>query len=316
MTEYMKKPETGEHKMRLLVPLDGSSMAESVLPIVESLATHCAAEVILLHVIEKKAPATRHGERHLRSVAEAEEYLRNISTRLRSAGIVVESHVHPNEEDDVAKSVVDHAAEMNPSFVVICTHGHGGLKKILFGSIAQQALHRGTWPILLVPPSSADKSLSPKFQRILVPLDGRHGHELALKVVTPIARAFGAELFLTLVIPTRSELSDEQGLSSRFLPMATKAILDLAVEGSKKYLAEIIGECQSQNLNARAEVLRGNTVAELLDHSDKVQADLIVITSHGRVGIDALFTGSVTQRIIGKTGQPLLLVRTAEGQSG
>lgn len=310
MIESMKKPERDDHKMRLLVPLDGSSMAESVLPIVESLAAHCAAEVILLHVIEKNAPATRHGDHHLRSVTEAEEYIQNISTRLRSTGIAVETHIHPNEEGDVARSIVDHAAEMNPSLVVICTHGHGGLKKILFGSIAQQALRRGTWPILLVPPSLTGKSLMPEFQRILVPLDGRHGHELALKVVTPIAHAFAAELLLTLVIPTRSELSDEQGISSRFLPMATKAVLDLAVEGSKKYLAEIIGECQRQNLNARAEILRGNTVAELLDHSDKMQADLIVIASHGRAGIDALFTGSIAQRIIGKAGRPLLLVRT------
>ncbi len=310
MTEPLTKPTEPAQKMRLLVPLDGSSMAESVLTVVEPLAIRCSATVILLHVIEKKAPATVHGERHLRNVAESEEYLAKISGRLIAAGITVESHVHPNEEGDVAKSIVEHAAEMNPSLVVICTHGHGGLKELLFGSIAQQALNKGTWPILLIPPYNVDKPFSAGFGKILVPLDGRHGHETALNVVTPIACAFKAELSLTLVIPTRWENTGEQGISGRFLPIASRAVLELAVEGAKEYLAEIIAECQKQNLVATAEILRGNTVSELLDHADKIQADLIVVSSHGRAGIDALFTGSIAQRIIGKAGRPLLLVRS------
>jgi len=315
MADFTNKSDDHKKLIRLLVPLDGSPMAESVLGVVETLAVHCRANVILLHVIEKNAPATVHGQPHLTDIADAEKYLETVSLRLKSAGVSVESHVHPNEEGDVAKSIVDHAAEMNPDLVVICTHGSGGLKGLLYGSIAQQALRKGTWPILLIPPSASEKSVTAGFKRILVPLDGRHGHETALNVVTPIACAFEADLHLALVIPTRGELSGEQGVSGKFLPSATKAMLELAVTGSQEYLAEIIEQCRAQNLNAAAEILRGNTVTELLDHADKIQADLIVLVSHGRAGIDALFTGSIAQRIIGKAGRPLLLVKTPESES-
>ncbi len=294
----------------LMIPLDGSHMAEAALAIAEPIASHCKAKIILLHVIEKGARPSIHGEKHLTNVEEAEKYLSDISQRLETAGITVDTHVHPNKEGDVAKSIVEHAREMNPNLVVMCTHGHGGIRDIIFGNIAQQTLRKGTWPILLVPPKISDKASSIVFNRILLPLDGMHGHEKALNIVIPIACAFKAELRLLLVIPTQWELAGEQGLMSRFLPTATRAVLDLAVQGAKEYLIKIIEQCQNENISAKAEVLRGNTVAEVLDHADKIEADLIVLSSHGRAGLDALLSGSIAPRIMGKAGRPLLLVKS------
>src|SRR5919199_4775270 len=93
----------------LLVPLDGSRLAEAVLPLVERFATAFGAKVMLLHVLERGAPTAVHGEHHLSEQEEATAYLEGVTCRLRTAGVSVEYHTHEVREGDVARSVVSHA---------------------------------------------------------------------------------------------------------------------------------------------------------------------------------------------------------------
>ena len=298
--------------LRFLVPLDGSRLAESVLPIVQQVASRFHAHVTLLHIVEQHPPAVIHGERHLAGVGEAQTYLEEIAVRLRSANIPVEIHVHEEKEDNVAHSIVQHFQELCADLVIMCTHGHGGLREIIFGSKAQQALQQGTRSILLLFPRE-DDSVSPfKLQRILVPLDGTAAHEPALPMAITIARAFESELRLVLVIPTLATLSGDQAVSGLLLPTATRAILDLSQQEAKEYLDHAVARCQTEGVVARAEVLRGDIVPELLGLAERLNIDLIVLASHGRTGLDALFTGSVASRIAGRRIRPLLLVRAGQ----
>src|SRR5579864_3493459 len=121
---------------RLLVPLDGSRLAESVLPVVERLAA-AGAIPVLLHVLERGAPATVHGERHLCAADEATAYLDDVAARLQAGGGAVELHTHEAPEGDVAGSIVAHAEEERADLIVLCTHGGGGVRDLLVGSIAQ-----------------------------------------------------------------------------------------------------------------------------------------------------------------------------------
>src|SRR6476469_2113770 len=103
---------------QILVPLDGSRLAESALPVAISLAERVRARVTLLHILERNAPAKIHGERHLTSVGEAESYLHGIASRFADAGIAVEIHAHPSPEGNVAASVAAHAAEVGATLIV------------------------------------------------------------------------------------------------------------------------------------------------------------------------------------------------------
>lgn len=301
-----------QDKPSFLVPLDGSRLAESVLPAVECLASHFHAKVTLLHVMERHAPTTIHGERHLTSFAEAQVYLEEVATGLRSSGILVETHVHENKEDNVARSIVEHAQESKSDLVIMCTHGRGGLREFLFGSIAQQALQRGTQSILLVLPR--EDSSVPVFdlRRILVPLDGTAAHEPALPAAMTLARTFNAEMHLVLVIPTLATLSGSQAVSGMLLPTTTRAVLDLARQGALDYLERIVNQCHAQGMPAQAEVLRGDTVPVVLSLAERLSVDLIVMASHGRAGLEALLAGSVAPRVTGHISRPLLLIRAGE----
>ena len=309
----MRQPEHQGH-LRFLVPLDGSRLAESVLPVVQQVASRFHAQVILLHIVEKHPPTVIHGEPHLSSVAQAQTYLGEIATRLRSAALAVEIHVHPDKEEDVARSIVQHAQEMNTDLIIMCTHGHGGLRELLFGSNAQRALQLGTQSVLLFFPREDGSASSIHFQRLLVPLDGSSAHEPALPVAITIARAFGAELSLVLVIPTLATLSGEQAASGLLLPFTMRALLELSQQDAVDYLEQAVARCQAEGVVAQAEVLRGDIVPTVLAQAERLNVDLLVLASHGRAGLDALLTGSVASRLAGRRIRPLLLVRAERSE--
>jgi nucleotide-binding universal stress UspA family protein len=296
-------------QLRFLVPLDGSRLAESVLPVAQQMASRFHTRMTLLHIMEEHPPTVIHGERHLTGVAQAQAYLAEIALRLQSSALPVEIHVHQDKEANVARSIVQHAQEMNADLVIMCTHGHGGLRELLFGSNAQQALQRGTQSILLLFPRE-DGSVPPfHLQRILVPLDGSSAHEPALPAAITLARTLGAELHLVLVIPTLATLSGEQAVTGLLLPLTMRAVLDLSQQDAADYLEQAVARCRAEGVAARAEVLRGDIVPAVLGLAERLNVDLIVLASHGRTGLDALLTGSVAARITGRRIRPLLLVR-------
>ncbi|MBI3943449.1 MAG: universal stress protein [Chloroflexi bacterium] len=312
---------------RILVPLDGSRLAEAVLGAVALFAGQYHATVTLLHVIEQRPPATIHGERHLTDTAEAQAYLESVATRLRSgssASYSIEVHVHQNGEEDVARSIVLHAQEIGSHLIILCTHGRGGLKDLLYGSIALQVLQHGTCPILLIPPdeeklnattaSPPDQTGIAPFalEQILVPLDGLPSHEQGFAVAAAIAEAFKAQMHLVLVIPTLSTLSGEQALTGLLLPATMRAVLDLARQGGVDYLQQLLGRCRRQGLAATAEIIRGDPVPAVLELAGHLEVDLIVMASHGKTGLDAFLSGSVAPRIALRAAQPLMLIRIVE----
>ena len=147
---------------------------------------------------------------------------------------------------------------------------------------------------------------------MLVPLDGTVAHEPALPIAITLARTFGAELHLVLVIPTLATLSGEQAVSGLLLPSTTRALLDLSQQDAVDYLEQAVARCQAEGVVAHAEVLRGDIVPVVLGVAERLNVDLIVLASHGRTGLDALFTGSVVSRIAGRRIRPLLLVRAEQ----
>jgi nucleotide-binding universal stress UspA family protein len=293
----------------ILVPLDGSRLAESVLPAAEAFARRFQAIFSLVHVIERNVPATVHGERHLAAVPEAAAYLETIAERLRSVGARVTCHVHEEEQENVALSIVEHADEIEASLILLCSHGRGGLRDLLFGSIAQQTLKWGHRSVLLLHPPSGDAPTPFEPKHILVPLDGTAAHELALPMAMRLACGFDAELRLLLVIPTLSTLSPGQAAAGLRLPTTMRAVLELTEQSSREYLDEAGAQCLAEGARVAGEIVRGDPVPEIVAAAERSDADLVVLASHGRRGLDALFRGSVAPRVTGRTGRPLLLVR-------
>jgi nucleotide-binding universal stress UspA family protein len=292
----------------LLVPLDGSRLAEAALPAAVTLSKRLDARVALIHMIERGAPQEIHGEQHLSDPAEARAYLSEVAARAFSPGVRVEQHVHTAEVGDVARSIVEHAEELGADLVVMCTHGRGGVRTWLLGSIAQQVIALRETPVLVVQPDGVAATPSFACRRLLVPLDGNPEHEQGLGVATALARACSAELHLLMVVPTLGTLSGEHGTTARLLPTATSAWLDISEEKAGAHLHQKAIGLQTMGLDTTTEVCRGDPASAIVRTAQRMEADLVVMGTHGKRGMDAFWAGSVAAQVSSRSRVPLLLM--------
>lgn len=295
----------------LLVPLDGSPLAESVLPMTGALAQTLGSQVTLLHVIERGAPVAIHGARHLTDADRAEAYLADAAKQL-PPGTRVSRHVHTVKEHDLPKSIADHAAELGADLIVLCTHGRRRLRHRLLGGVAQRVAARGRGPILLVPPGEVGAAAF-RGQTMLVPLDGQAAHEQGLEPAAGLARACRASLHLLAVVPTLGTLTGEHAATGQILPGATAALLELDEDRAEAYVTDVVARLAKTGLSVTAEVGRGDPTAMILETAKRIEADLIVLGTHGRSGLDAFWSASVAPRIAGKAEVPVLLVPVGGG---
>jgi nucleotide-binding universal stress UspA family protein len=220
----------------------------------------------------------------------------------------VERHVHSSEVNDVARSIVDHVGELGTDLIVMCTHGRGGLRGFMFGRIAQQVVRLDGTPVLLVPPATTGATSTFSCNRMLVTLDGNPDHEEGLKVASSLAKICGAELGLIMAVHTLNTLSGEEAATAKILPSATHALLDLAEQGAKEYLHRHITTLQAEGFTATADVRRGEPAKAIISTAEQTRADLIVLATHGKTGMDAFWSGSATPNVASRSVIPLLLV--------
>lgn len=292
----------------LLLPLDGSVLAESALPAARYLAGALNARITLVHVIEKDAAASIHGERHLTDHGEAEAYLEQIRQRELPAEIPVTLHVHESVVKDAAQGIVEHQGELAPDLIVMCRHGWGGVRDLLFGSIAQQVITAGRVPVLLVRPTAATARTRFECRSILSPTDGRPDHEEGLFVSARLAGALRSHLNLVSVASTVGTLAGRQAATGRFMPGATRTLLDMVEDRLRSYLSEMAERFHAEGVSVSAAVCQGDPAEQIVRHAETTHADLIVFGTHGKAGTKAFWAHSVGARVLAKTSRPALLV--------
>jgi nucleotide-binding universal stress UspA family protein len=291
----------------ILVPLDGSKLSETVLPLAALLARQNQSKLILFHVIEQNPPDTVHGEHHLTNQQEASNYLDQISQSLPTE-VIVDRHVHSSAEKNVAVSIVEHSKQLGVDLIVMCAHGQSGLQKRIFGNIAQEVLTMGDVPVLLLSPEKELMAKSCKCQCILVPLDGDPDHEAGLDMAVELSQSCHASLHLVMVIHELSTLPGEQAASAMLLPSVASALLELSSEQGEMYLAELMGKLLDKNIPVTGEVQRGDPAKQIIRAAKEYQADMIVLGTHSKTAMAAFWSGSVTPKIATQTHLPLLLV--------
>ncbi len=138
---------------RALVPLDGSMIAEAIVPFILEIAGPLDMEVVLLRVVVPPTPVVVEGGAHVvvedveKMRADAEEYLAPIAAALRARGVRVTSHVRFGE---AVGEILSGAREIGADMIAMTTHGRGGLGRLLFGSIAEAVLRQAEVPVFLM----------------------------------------------------------------------------------------------------------------------------------------------------------------------
>jgi nucleotide-binding universal stress UspA family protein len=291
---------------RILVPLDGSKLAEKALPAALYWAQRFNAALIFFHVMEQGGSTSIHGEHHLTGMDEAKAYLERLAESLKQSSIEIERHVHETKQANVPQSIIAHAQELHTDLIVLCAHGSGGLRDIFIGSIAQQVIQRGKTPVFFIRPEHIRGPFS--VQKILVPLDRTEKHVSCLPIAVEVARACGAALRLMNIVATTTTLPPDIASAGIFLPSTMAAVLNLEQDSAFEYLTKVAGDLSTQGISCSGAVVRGDVSSEILAASD--ESDMIIMSTHARVNWEAFWEESVTPKVMAHANAPMLLLRS------
>ncbi len=313
---------------QILVPLDGSALAEAALPHATQLAQATTSNLHLVRVVIPPTvtpslawpmPAPINTERWLdaeRSAAQA--YLDTIAAMVAQAGITVRTTVL---EGDPATNIIAFAQE-NVSIreIAMASHGRSGFNRWIMGSVAERVLQSTPVPLLIVRAVEHDVAVELKqprrefnvespYKTILVPLDGSDFAEQALGLARLIADHYQATMILVSVVPPLDDVALAEG---GVVPLWTVNNQQTARTYAAEYLSSTANELVESGLQVRTRWIDGDPAETITAIADEEHVDLIVMSTHGRSGISRLWLGSVATRVIRRADQPILLVRAQE----
>ncbi|HSJ57175.1 MAG TPA: universal stress protein [Anaerolineae bacterium] len=298
---------------RILVPLDGSPLAEQALSCAVMLARGLPAELILLRAVwvppdvvaVLHASVVKVDAITEQMAAEADAYLMALAEQLRDAGVQARwlVEVEPPEE-----AILSSAARENADQIVMATHGYSGVKRWTHGSVAERVLQSVSVPVLLVraaeQAASGDSTHPMACERILVPLDGSPVAEQILPAATTLARALGSSLTLFQV-----PIAHVSGWMTGEWYFPVQGVLDTAEADVQAYLHLVAGDLQRQGLDVHTATTIGSVADCIVDYAETNQMDLIAMCTHGRTGLARWALGSVADRVLRAGSIPILLVR-------
>jgi nucleotide-binding universal stress UspA family protein len=278
---------------RILVPLDGSRLAEAILPVAKELARDYEAALVLVRALRPLGSA----EAEVLAQEDAETYLRRMARRLEARGLPVTWKVW---YDDPARAIADAARYNEVDLIVMSTHGRGGLNRLLFGSVAETLVRQAPVPVLLV---RGELSRRPgALGKILVPLDGSELSEAVLPVVERLAGPFDFAVELLRAIEPIPPYAAAEVTSS-----ITEDIGRLEREDAEAYLAKVAAPLEAKGCRVKSVVALGPAVDTIVRAAQEGRVGLVAMSTHGRSGIGRLLLGSVAERVLRAAPAPVLL---------
>ena len=275
---------------QIMVPLDGSELAERALPCAERLGVAAGATLHLVHVIELAPPLTGpfapaylpesvYDDLVAQDTQQATAYLDKMRERVAAGGVPVRT---AQRVGYAAATLLDYERDAGIDLVVMCSHGRSGLARFALGSVAERLLHHGAAPVLLVRPFGDPDPVT--LQHAVVPLDGSERAEEALWVVDQLARDIVHEVTLLRVIGAAQDGPE-----------------------AERYLDAVARRLTQEHLACRRRVEQGDPAETIIDvaGTDK----LVVIATHGRSGLTRWALGSVADRVARGGAAAVLLVR-------
>lgn len=303
----------------ILVPLDGSELAEQALPLALSIARRAGAELTLLQVVPLPSePLAIDGavlsvDEQLDMLQEnARVYLRDIVRNLPSVhttgpdGLTIRRDVSVGP---VAQAITDYATGIQADLIVMATHGRSGFTRWALGSVTDQVLQMARVPMIVVRPQTiAPVSFDPlpTLDRIMITLDGSELAAAVLPTATQLARLFDSQLLLfrAALLPAVSYVNPEM--------LSIQASLwESAERDARTYLKGVAASLKNQGFKVQCLVGTEGVAESIVTVAAETDTDLIAMTTHGRSGLSRVVYGSVTDRVVRSASRPVLVVRSS-----
>ena len=285
---------------RMLVPLDGSEIAEKVLSYARSLAGSLKIPIELLSVIEIRRYVSGHNLDSLISTAirSNQEYLQKVAKTFPDASIEYAVEVGTPEEVIIAK-----AADKG-TLITMATHGRSGVSRWLLGSITEKILRESYNHLFVVRANEEAKTVDKTtLQSVMVPLDGSEQAETALPIAVELAKAMSLQVVVLQAYSTNIPYSDDY--------LAEEG--ELEAQSQKEaisYLDSKVRQLKSEGLvHVFPLAAEGEPAETIIDWARGSPNSLIAMCTHGRSGVKRWALGSITEKVIRHSDSPVLVVR-------
>ena len=301
---------------RILVPLDGSGLAEQALPVAARLACASGGSITLVRVVSTapaSMPSAPARPNLVQTINESDQllassYLEGVQAMDILKGISVKTEVAVGL---IAPIILSFAVSSLSNIIVMCSHGFTGVTHWMMGSVAEKVARYSDIPVLILRESIPTRQ--PHYEdegpHILVPLDGSQNAETALQPAASLATALSssgkASLHLMHVITDDASTRENM---------------------ARKYLDTIIHDgatiSRDTNLTLTTSTVTNKDVAQAIVHAaehgfpdEEKHFDVIALSTHGYGGLQRWATGSITGRVLNTTRLPVLVVRPKELRS-
>ena len=287
---------------RMIVPLDGSQLAEQVLPYVHVVSEGLKCPITLVRVVDVPAMIEGVSGATIDRVAselraDADRYLERVKGTFVDVGANVSV---VGKQGDAASVIIEESEKEASTIVMISSHGRSGVTRWAMGRVAEKVLQATNNPLLIIRDQAAEESSFIEGNRnlrdwnalltiknIIVTLDGSSISEQ----VIPHAMAFAKSLAVPLT-PVRVSNSPDDDSENN------------------EYLNNLVKRFRDENLQCDGgEVLHGNPATAIIEVTERIPSSLVAMTTRGRSGIQRWVMGSVTDRVVRHSGSPALVIR-------
>ncbi len=281
---------------KILVPLDGSKLAEQVFPYVAVLAQAFGPEIFLVGVCEPEETASGQGCRlYLRSEAELlQQQLGAGAPQIHQ--VTLEGHA--------AEKILEYAREQQMDVILASSHGRSGLNAWPLGSTVNRLLHEAI-PLIVIKAAEKPLPAAELVSRILVPLDGSEVGDAVIAPLLHLSRKITTGITLLQVIEKEHHVRTIGGLD--VVPYLDGNLETRQAE-AQEYLEGVARQFDGTLAKVTTVVRLGQLADEIIKQANDMDASLIALASHVHSAVESWFYGSVTQKIVGAAGRSFLLV--------
>lgn len=315
----------------ILIPLDGSSLAEQVLPVAARLARVSGGTITLMSVVRMASEAASY---HMtgpflpqtvfkQDLMETRSYLDRVSRRNDLEGIVLEKQV---DLGDPAATILSYAESQPIDLIIMSSHGYTGIKRWVLGSVAEKIARHAPVPVLILREGESLRT-HVRFDgmcavRALVPLDTSARSQDAIVPAAELVAAFSSpeygQLQLTQIVRLPKDANEVE--KDRLLREARQDLEvvgqsireELVAHGSSDLHLVLSWAVSIESDIAEGIVRMAENGKQFASVGSAERCDLIAMTTHGASGMSRWAVGSVTGRVLHATKLPLLIVRPVD----
>ena len=300
----------------ILVPLDGSELAEKALKSAAQIAAAMAqrageeqpVRLVLLRVASPMAilaadPLLYDEMIHM-GVDEAQAYLNLAATTLAVAPAVIETVVVTGSPAD---AIVHYAEDNDVDLIVMSSHGRTGSSRWVYGSVAEKVMHHAPCATAIIRAHVAVEIF--QNHKLLVPLDGSELAERALGPALALAGAVHANVVLLRVVAGHELLAESMTPAGEHIEEALNAAGAQERAEAEAYLQRVYSAHENQHLFFDVQSTGGDVADAIVSYADAQHVDLIVMSSHGRSGIGRWLHGSVAEKVLRGANCATVIIR-------